>query len=209
MRFPFRRPQNNDLYDFFTRAARNLDRGATVLAELCGPDPDPVSISERMVAIEHDNDELTHTLYNTLNASFITPFDREDMYRLGSRLDDVIDHMEAAATLIHLYELKRADNPPEEMYSQIRVLAELGTLTHQAFDIFAAKGDLQPYWVEANRLENEGDRLYRLLLVRLFGGDYDALTVLKFKEVGDELEQAADAFEQVANTIEAIMVKES
>lgn len=209
MRFPFRRPQNNNLYDFFTKASSNLDEGATVLALLGGDDPDPASISEQMVRIEHANDELTHNLYNTLNSSFITPFDREDMYRLGSRLDDVIDHMEAAATLVHLYGLKRADNPPEEMYAQIRVLADLGTLTKNSFDIFAAKGDLQPYWVEANRLENEGDRLYRLLLVRLFGGEYDALTVLKFKEVADELERAADAFEQVANTVEAIMVKES
>ncbi len=209
MRFSFR-PQNNALYEFFTSAARNLNAGTQVLTELTVPDYDTASISERLVKIEHENDELTHRLYNTINSTFITPFDREDMYRLGARLDDVIDHIEAAATLIHLYGLTGDGGLPEEMHTQIEVLVQLGELTAGAFNTFAAKGqNMQPYLIETNRLENEGDRAHRMLLVRLFGGGYKALMVLKLKEVGEELEEATDAFEQVANTIESIIVKES
>lgn len=208
MRLRFR-PDDNAIYEFFTQAARNLDRGATVLAELVQPDADPRSVSERLVEIEHDNDELTHRLYNKINTTFVAPFDREDMYRLGSRLDDVIDHIETVGTLAHLYELFRSAPLPQEMIDQIEVLTKLAPVTVEAFESLPHKHDLRPYWVEANRLENEGDRVYRMLLVRLFSGDYDALTVLKMKEIGDELEEAADAFEQVANTVEAIIVKES
>lgn len=208
MRFRFR-PQDGTLYEFFTQAARNIDSAASVLGELARPGADPLAISQRLVEIEHENDELTHRLYNKINSTFITPFDRDDMYRLGSKLDDVLDHIEAAATLVHLCDLFGSAELPQEMREQIDVLSRLGPVAVDAFDTFAAKRNIRPYLVETNRLENEGDQAYRLLVRRLFSGEYDALTVLKLKEVGDELEEATDAFEQVADTVESITVKES
>jgi predicted phosphate transport protein (TIGR00153 family) len=203
------RPKADVFYDFFSEAADNLVKGAAILAELSLPEVDVQSVSDRLVDIEHDNDDVTHRMLRTLNSTFVTPFDREDIYRLGSQLDDVMDHMEAVGNLIYLYGLSELPALPREMFELIDVLSASAEHTARAMRRLKSLRDLESYWIEVNRLENEGDRAYRMLLVRLFSGEYDALTVLKLKEVADELEAAADAFEHVANTVETIAVKES
>jgi predicted phosphate transport protein (TIGR00153 family) len=159
-----------------------------------------------MRACEHAGDEHTHAIMKRLNESFITPFDREDIYRLASNLDDVMDYMEAAADLIGLYQIEHL---PKEVIHQVEVLERAAELTAEAMPRLRSMKDLNEYWIEINRLENQADQIYRHLLAKLFGGDYDALTVLKMKEVVDQFEMAADAFEHVANTIESIVLKES
>ena len=208
MRFRLR-PTETAFYDFFSQAAHNLVQGADILGELSLPAPDFESISDRMKDVEHANDEVTHALLRKLNSTFVTPFDREDIYRLGSLLDDVMDHMEAAGNLVYLYGLSQLPALPREMHELIETLGRAAQLTASAMPRLQALKDLEAYWIEANRIENEGDHAYRMLLVRLFSGEYDALTVMKLKEVADELEAAADAFEHVANTVETIAVKES
>ncbi len=203
------RPSDETFFDFFSRAAANLVRGTALLSELVLPDADVESVSERLVEVEHDSDAITHELYQKINSSFITPFDREDIYRLGSGLDDVMDHIEAVGSLMYLYGLTRMPALPREMHELMDVLDRQAKLTADAMPRLKGMQGLEEYWVECNRLENEGDSTYRMLLVRLFSGEYDALTVLKMKEVVDELEQACDAFERVANTVETIAVKES
>jgi predicted phosphate transport protein (TIGR00153 family) len=203
------RPQDGAFYDFFSRAAQNLVRGAEMLTELALPGADVQSVSERLGEVEHDSDQITHELYNKINSTFITPFDRSDIYALGSGLDDVMDHMEAAGNLVYLYGLTKLPALPREMHELVDVLDQQAKITAEAMPRLKGMKDLQEYWVEINRLENDGDRAYRMLLVRLFSGEYDALTVLKMKEVADELEKACDAFEHVANTVETIAVKES
>ncbi|WP_344133341.1 DUF47 domain-containing protein [Luedemannella flava] len=208
MRFKLR-PKDDTFFDYFTRAAQNLVKGTELLSELAVPGADVQSVSERLGDIEHDSDQITHELYNKINTSFITPFDREDIYRLGSQLDDVMDHLEATGNLVYLYGLTKMPALPREMLELIDVLDRQARVTAQAMPKLKTMKDLKEYWIECNRLENEGDRAYRMLLVRLFSGEYDALTVLKMKEVADELELATDAFEHVANTVETIAVKES
>jgi len=203
------RPSDDSFYDYFSRAADNLVKGAAVLSELALPGAEVQEISERLSDIEHDSDSITHDLYKKINSSFITPFDREDIYRLGSGLDDVMDHLEAIGTFVYLYGLSQLPALPREMHEIIDVLDQQAKVTADAMGRLKSMKDLSDYWVECNRLENEGDRSYRMLLVRLFSGEYDALTVLKMKEVADELEKACDAFEHVANTVETITVKES
>ncbi len=203
------RPSDDTFYDYFTRAAANLVKGTALLSELALPGADASSIGERLVEVEHDSDQITHELYNKINSSFITPFDREDIYKLGSGLDDVMDHLEAIGTFVYLYGLSSLPALPREMLEIIDVLDQQAKVTAEAMPRLKAMRDLNEYWVECNRLENEADRAYRMLLVRLFSGEYDALTVLKMKEVADELEAASDAFEHVANTVETIAVKES
>jgi predicted phosphate transport protein (TIGR00153 family) len=203
------RPSDDSFYDFFSRAAQNLVKGTSLLSELALPGADVMAIGERLVEVEHDSDSITHELYNKINSSFITPFDREDIYRLGSGLDDVMDHLEAIGTFVYLYGLSSLPALPREMVEMIDVLDQQAKVTADAMPRLKTMRELQEYWVECNRLENEGDRAYRMLLVRLFSGEYDALTVLKMKEVADELEAACDAFEHVANTVETIAVKES
>lgn len=210
MRLRFKiRPKDDTFFDYFTRAAQNLVKGAELLSELAVPGADVQSVSERLGDVEHDSDQITHELYNKINTSFITPFDREDIYRLGSQLDDVMDHLEATGNLVYLYGLTQMPALPREMLELIDVLDRQARVTADAMPRLKTMKDLKDYWIECNRLENEGDRAYRMLLVRLFSGEYDALTVLKMKEVADELELATDAFEHVANTVETIAVKES
>jgi predicted phosphate transport protein (TIGR00153 family) len=203
------RPSDDSFYEMFSRAARNLVTGTEMLSELALPDVDMQSVSERLVEVEHDSDAITHELYKRINSTFITPFDREDIYNLGSHLDDVMDHLEAVGSLLYLYGLTKLPALPREMHELVRILHQQAAITAEAMPRLKALKDLDEYWVECNRLENEGDRAYRMLLVRLFSGEYDALTVLKMKEVADELEAACDAFEHVANIVETIAVKES
>jgi uncharacterized protein len=203
------RPSDGSFYEFFNLAANNLVRGTELLSELALPAADVQSIAERLEDVEHDSDKITHEVYNKINSTFITPFDREDIYRLASTLDDVMDHMEAAGNLVYLYGLTKLPALPREMHEIVQVLDQQARVTAAAMPRLRTMKDLKEYWVEVNRLENDGDKAYRMLLVRLFSGEYDALQVLKMKEVADELEKACDAFEHVANTIEQIAVKES
>jgi uncharacterized protein len=208
MRIKFR-PGDDSFYEFFNSAANNLVRGSELLTELALPDADVARIAEELGDVEHDSDRITHDVYNKINSTFVTPFDREDIYRLASNLDDVMDHIEAAGSLVYLYGLTKMPALPREMHELVDVVDRQARLTATSMPRLKAMKDLKEYWVECNRLENEGDQAYRMLLVRLFSGEYDPLNVLKMKEVADELEAACDALEHVANTVEQIAVKES
>src|SRR5205823_12891211 len=116
------RPRDESFFDFFSRAAENLVRGTALLSELILPEADVESVSERLVEVEHDSDQITHDLYSRINSTFITPFDREDIYRLGSLLDDVMDHIEAVGSLVYLYGLSQLPALPREMIELIEVL---------------------------------------------------------------------------------------
>ncbi len=199
-------PRENSFYAYFNQAADNLVTGADLLIKMMTNGNDRVALAGELKDVEHASDEVTHEVFKQLNRSFITPFDREDIYRLGSSLDDVMDAMEAAGDLVLLYGLEQL---PGEIEQIVDVLARCAQVTAEAMPRLQSMKNLEEYWIEANRLENEADQAYRRLLKRLFSGDYDALTVLKLKEVGDMLEEAADAFEHVANAVETIVVKES
>lgn len=199
-------PRETRFYDLFAASGDNLVTGAKLLTELLSAPPSAhADIGERMRATEHAGDEATHAIMRQLNSSFITPFDREDIYRLASTLDDVMDAMEAAVDLVVLY---RVDELPIGVADQVEVLVNAAELTADAMPRLRTMRDLDDYWIEINRLENQADQIYRKLVARLFSGHYDALTVLKLKEIVDQLEAAADGFEHVANTIETIAVKE-
>jgi predicted phosphate transport protein (TIGR00153 family) len=155
---------------------------------------------------EHAADETTHSIIRRVNTTFVTPFDREDIYRLASDLDDVMDFMEEAVDNVHLFGL---DSLPAEVAEQIEVLQRMATLTAETMPSLRTMKDLAEYWIEINRLENTGDAVHRRIIAKLFSGEFDALTVMKVKTVVDLLEAAIDAFEHVANTVEQIAVKES
>ncbi len=208
MRFKIR-PSDDSFYGFFNDAASNLVQGAEILLELALPDADVAHIAERLGDLEHSSDRITHEVYNKINSTFITPFDREDIFRLASNLDDVMDHIEAAGSLVYLYGLTKLPALAREMHELVTVVERQARVTAEAMPRLKTMKDLKDYWVECNRLENEGDQAYRMLLVRLFSGEYAPLDVLKMKEVADELEAACDALEHVANTVEQISVKES
>jgi len=201
-------PRDTSFYDLFAGSATNLVTGAKLLSDLLGAEGDDrTEIAERMRAAEHAGDDCTHAIMRQLNTTFVTPFDREDIYRLASTLDDVMDAMEAAVDLVVLYQLREL---PKELADQVEVLERAAELTADAMPRLRSMKDLSEYWIEINRLENQADRVYRRLLAYLFNDSgFDAVTVLKLKEVIDQLEAAADAFEHVANTVETIALKES
>jgi predicted phosphate transport protein (TIGR00153 family) len=205
-------PHERGFYPLFTRAAENIARAADDLAALvAAPPSERAELARRVKDAENAGDALTHEILVKLNKTFVTPFDREDIYRLTSSLDDVIDAMEEAADRIVLY---RLGDLPAGMKTQTDVLQRAAAATAEAMPQLVTMSKLQEYWVHVNSLEDEGDVAYRALLEELLcpPGDVDAagvLTILKLKEVVDSLEEAADAFETVANTVESIAVKES
>ncbi|WP_344110897.1 DUF47 domain-containing protein [Nocardioides humi] len=200
------RPVDTSFYDLFTQSAQHLVGGAELLAEMLSESSDKAGVAERMRAAEHAADETTHEIVKKVNSTFVTPFDREDIYALGSGLDDVMDMMDEAVDLILLYEVQVA--LPAELSEQVDVLQRCAELTAAAMPRLQSMQSLDDYWIEINRLENAGDRNHRRTLAKLFSGEYPTIEVLKLKDIVESLEGAIDAFERVANTVEQIAVKE-
>jgi predicted phosphate transport protein (TIGR00153 family) len=200
------RPVETSFYDLFTEMADHLVKGAELLAQMLDAGTDKQALGEAMREAEHQADETTHKIVKRANSTFITPFDREDIYRLASSLDDVMDFMEETVDLVGLYEL---GDLPADFAPQVEVLQRATQLTAEAMPRLRTMKDLDEYWIEINRLENQGDRSYRRIVANLFSGNYKSLEVLKLKDVVDALEHAIDALETVANTVEQIAVKES
>lgn len=200
------KPVDSAFYDLFSRSAQGLVDGASLLAEMLGDGNDREAVAKRMRDAEHSSDETTHEIVRRVNSTFVTPFDREDIYALASQLDDCMDFMEEAVDLTLLYEVDRL---PGEAAEFVEILQRCAELTADAMPRLKSMKDLEDYWIEINRLENAGDKHYRRTVAKLFGGQYDALGVMKLKDIVDSLEHAVDAFERVANTVEQIHVKES
>jgi predicted phosphate transport protein (TIGR00153 family) len=200
------RPTDNSFYELFTVSAEHLVTGAGLLAEMISEEAERDVIAKRMREAEHNCDENTHAIVRRVNSSFVTPFDREDIYALASGLDDVMDDMDEVVDLILLYEVV---DLPAEILTQVEIIQRCAEITAEAMPKLRAMTDLDEYWIEINRLENSGDKNYRRTLAKLFGGDYKAIEVLKLKDIVTSLEGAIDAFEKVANIVEQIAVKES
>ncbi len=200
-------PRGTKFFDLLTDAAKNLVTAAALLSDLVAAEPaDREPIAGRLHEVEHQGDELMHTIMVELNSSFVTPFDREDIQALASKIDDVLDFMDTAADLAVLYRIQAF---PPGVDLLVQALGRCAELTAEAMPGLAKVGELEPYWIEVNELENEADRIYRRVLAQLFEPGADALEVLKTKEVVEQFELAADAFEHVADVVQTIAVKES
>jgi len=199
------RPVDSSFYDLFAEQARHLTAGASLLAEMLSGTSDHEDVAQRMRAAEHAADETTHAIVRRVNRTFVTPLDREDIYRLASGLDDVMDAMDEAVDLILLY---RVTELPPGLGDLVDVIQQSAEVTASAMPRLQSLRDLDEYWIEINRLENSGDQLFRRVLAGLFNGSYKALEVIKLKDIAQALESAIDAFEHVANTVEQIAVKE-
>ncbi len=205
MRLRFR-PVETSFYDHFSTSAQHLVVGAGLLAEMLTEGADKESVAKQMREAEHAADETTHTIVKQVNSTFVTPFDREDIYALASGLDDVMDMMDEAVDMVLLYEPKVL---PAELLDQVELLQQCAELTATTMPKLRSMRSLGDYWIEINRLENAGDRNHRRILANLFSGQFKAMEVLKLKDIAEALEGSIDAFEKVANTIEQIAVKES
>jgi predicted phosphate transport protein (TIGR00153 family) len=200
------RPTDSAFYDLFTEAAQHLVGGAELLAEMLSDSANHEDVAKRMREAEHEADETTHAIIRRVNTTFVTPFDREDIYALASGIDDVMDMMDEVVDLILLYEVRIL---PPELSAQVEVIQRCAEITSAAMPGLKSMQDLDEYWIEINRLENVGDKNHRRMLAQLFSGEFKAMEVLKLKDIVESLEGAIDAFEKVANIVEQIAVKES
>ncbi len=200
-------PRDTTFFDLFAAQAVHLVTGANLLGEMLGADrATRKEIGKQLVEVEHAADDATHLIMRRLNSTFVTPFDRDDIYTLASSLDDCMDFMEEAADLIVLY---KVDDLPPRVSDQVQILQRAAELTAEAMPRLRSMDSLAEYWVEVNRLENQADKIHRKLLAQMFDEITDPILLMKLKEIVERLEDAADAFEKVANTVETIALKES
>lgn len=198
-------PREESFFDLFEELAAKVSEGADELHDLLENYSDLDRRAGRVLDIEHEGDELTHEVMKRLNTTFITPFDREDIHHLASSLDDVLDHIEATAEYLQLHKI---ETPLPQMVALSETLATGARITAEAMPLLRNMKAMEKYWVEINRLENEGDRYYRRTIAELFSGDYKAMDVLKWKDIIENIEQAIDRLEDVANTVESIVLKQ-
>ncbi len=193
-------------FDLFEESGANLLAATGELRAMVHDYTDIELKARRIQEREHEGDEVTHAIIRKLNTTFVTPMDREDIYQLATALDDVMDFVEAVADIFVLHNIEA---PLPEMLEQVDVLQRAAEQTAQALGAFRnmRREQLEPYWVEINSLENEGDQLFRRAVAGLFSGDHRAMDVLRWKEVIETLEEALDGLENVANVIESVVLK--
>jgi predicted phosphate transport protein (TIGR00153 family) len=193
-------------FELFSAGAENVRIGAELLLDMVSDFRDVEIKARRLQEREHEGDTITHEVIQHLNTTFITPMDREDIYALATALDDVMDAIEAAGDLFVLHNI---ESPRPSMIQQVDVLLRAARQTEAAVKALASldRAVLEPYWIEINSLENEGDRLYRRSVADMFSGDHKAMDVLKWKEVSETMEEALDGLENVANVVEAVVLK--
>jgi predicted phosphate transport protein (TIGR00153 family) len=197
-------PREERFYDDFQALAVELQRGARLLEEMLAPDTPIWAKADEIKEVEHKCDSLTHDIIQRLNRTFVTPLDREDIHALARSLDDVMDAIDASATVVRLYKLQTVRFGARELAQVITTSTEQVLLALRALE---QKKGLITHAVEINRLENEADRVHQQSLSSLFDDERDPMMVIKWKETLDFLEAATDRCEDVANVLEGVMVK--
>jgi hypothetical protein len=197
-------PQKREFFDLFTQASANARDIARALVELLEVWPDDKSKLGDIRELEHEGDRLTYELINLLNQTFVTPFDRDDIYRLASVIDDVCDHVDEAADNIDAYEVQEV---PDRARQQAEVIYRAASRLHEAVERLEGFKDSSRQLVALRELEDEGDRLSREAVAALFHSGADPLTIIRWKDIHEQLEEAVDACENAADVLEAILVK--
>jgi uncharacterized protein len=197
-------PRDEQFFDLYGQMAAEIRAAAVELEEMLAADPPDEHRAELIRDAEHRCDALTHDTIQRLHRTFVTPFDREDLYALATSLDTVMDAIDHAASLIHLYRIRTVRPGARELAHTVSASAER---LHAALAALAGAKPVQPHAVEINRLENEADHIYQEAVRGLFDSEQDPIVIIKWKELYDVLEQITDCCEDVANVIEGVVVK--
>jgi uncharacterized protein len=197
-------PREEKFYTDFQALGDELKRGARLLEEMLTPERPTWDKADEIKEVEHKCDFLTHEIIQRLNRTFVTPLDREDIFALARSLDDVMDAIDAAATMIRLYRLETVRFGARELAHIITACTDQVRLALGALE--TNKG-VATHAIEINRLENEADRTHQQAVSQLFDDERDPIVVIKWKETLDFLEEATDRCEDVANVLEGVMVK--
>lgn len=200
-------PKEEKFFEMLQKACQNLSRTAEEFKNLLDNYAELDQRVKKLKDLEHEGDIITHEIMDKLNRTFVTPIDREDIHALTSGIDDVLDLIDETASLLRLYHIKK---PTPALFKQTQILLkaveELEKATKSLKDLKNPRR-LLDYCIEVNRLENDGDELLGETLAELFEGDWDALEVIKLKEIYEHLEAALDKCEDLAVVIEGIVVK--
>ncbi|HEX4521727.1 MAG TPA: DUF47 family protein [Gaiellaceae bacterium] len=197
-------PQKREFFDLFTQASANSHEIAKLLVQLLETWPESRDLLPAIRDAEHEGDRLTHEVIRVLNSTFVTPFDRDDIYRLATVIDDICDHIDEAADDIDAYEV--TDVPPLAL-EQARVVERAAAQLHEAMQLLEGFRDSHPQLLALRELEDEGDRLSREAVADLFRSGKEPLTIIRWKDIHEQIEEAVDACENAADVLEAILVK--
>jgi hypothetical protein len=198
-------PKEEQYFVLFRQMTSHIYDAASKLAEmLAGQPADFKAHLDSIKAIEHQCDELTHSISKKLNTSFITPFDREDIYMLSGALDDIVDLIDDAARAVVMYNVRETTDYARQFGD---VIQRMAVQLHEVVSTLERPGGIAPRLVEIHRLENEGDDLYHEAIGDLFQGTPDPIRVIRWKDIYDKLEASVDRCEQAANIIETVIIK--
>ena len=197
-------PKDNSFFVMFSAMSDNNIAGARTLVDLFANYSDVEKKIEQIHRIEREGDELTHGILTKLNQTFITPFDREDIHELASKLDDVLDFINASGARIQMY---RITAPPPAAGELATIILKQCQELQQAVSLMQKNGNILAHCVEINRLENEADQVAQQAIADLFEREKDPINLIKIKELLEFLERATDKAEDVANVLETVVLK--
>jgi predicted phosphate transport protein (TIGR00153 family) len=198
-------PKGHNYFVAFSEQAANLSAAADLLARLMADFSSAKTVAREILEHEHVGDKLVHDVVHTLNQTFITPIDREDIYELVTTTDDILDNIEAAADAMILY---RIEAPTPQAVRQSEIIAAACKVLRETIDGLEKRDGLHEKVIEINRLENDGDRTYRDAVASLFDDEMECTEIIKWKDVYELLEDAIDECEHVANIVESIVLKD-
>ena len=197
-------PRDRTFFDLFIQAGQNSVRAAKLLDEMMHTWPESGALSREIVIAEQEGDQITHEIVKRLNSTFVTPIDREDIYALATQMDDIVDFTEEAADFLGLYKIEA---PMEQAQALTKVLVASCEQLAMGLEQLPTFKDLDKYWIEIHRLENDGDRISRDAVASLFSNGIDPMVVIRWKDMFAVLEEAIDATETAAQIIEGIVIK--
>lgn len=198
-------PKEREFFRLFSEMAANVEKAGELLVVLMNDFANAKSITRQILEHEHVGDKIVHDIVKRLNTTFVTPLDREDIYDLASTMDEILDSIEATADSMIIYKVSEVQPRARDMAV---VIAKATSVLHKGVDELEKRPkNLRDYWIEVNRLENDGDRLYRDAVAELFDDDMKCTDIIKWKDVYATLEQAVDDCEHVANILESIVLK--
>ena len=197
-------PTDDSFFDLFDKAAANAARCARTLQELIADLGALPAHLATITAAEREGDELTRTILRRLNSTFVTPFDPEDIHALAEELDDVVDDILAVAALLNVIHV---DEVLPELKEQADVLVQMADANCGLLAQLSSMKEIQPYLDAIDRLETEGDQVHRRALGHLFSGEYEALDVLKWKDIVEAMEAALNTIEDISDVVESIVLK--
>lgn len=198
-------PKEEQYFALFSQMTSYIYDAARALVEMIGdPNGNYEEHARRIKAIEHECDDLTHTVSTRLNKSFITPFDREDIYLMSSALDDIVDLIDDVARTLVMYNVSET-TPHARRFAD--VIQRMAVELHEIVKTLERPNGITARLVELHRLENEGDDIYHTAVAELFRNQSDPLNIIKWKDIYEKLESAIDRCENVANIIESVIIK--